>query len=52
MVVLVVVGTALIAGNCTAFHPLDMSRLTAEVAADNLAHSSDTVVAAVEMIEV
>jgi hypothetical protein len=48
MVVLVVVGTALTAGNCTAFHLLDTSRLTVEVVADILAHSSDTdIVAAV-----
>ncbi len=53
MVVRVVMGTALTAGNCTAFHLLDMSRLTVEVVADILAHSSDTeVVAAVEIKEV
>ena len=53
MVVLVVVGTELIAGNCTAFHLLDASRLTVEVASDTLAHSSDKVVAAAaSMIEV
>lgn len=53
MVVLVVVGTALPAGTCTAFHLLDTSRLTVEVVADILAHSSEKeVVAAVEMREV
>jgi hypothetical protein len=53
MVVLAVVGTELTAGNYTAFRLLDASRLTVEVAADNLAHSSDKVVAAaVEVIEV
>jgi hypothetical protein len=53
MVELVVVGTALTAGNCTAFHLLDTSQLTVEEEVDFLAHSSDTdVVAAIEMREV
>jgi hypothetical protein len=51
--VVLVVGSAPTAGNCTAFHLLDTSRLTVEVVADILARSSGTgVVAAVAMISV
>ena len=46
MVVLVVVGTKLTAGNCTAFSLLDTSRLMVEVVADK------AVAAALEMREV
>jgi hypothetical protein len=47
-VVLVGVGTALAAGNCTACHLLDTSRLTVETVADILAHSSEKEGVAVE----